>query len=200
MLTKDLCVNALPQTVKDAISVVKRLGLRYIWIDAYCIIQDSVEDKNKELAHMGEIYTRAYITLSAASAASVEDGFLQLRRPPRFWSDWGCRLEGWNSTRQWASFRAFPRLTVDYCGVGTVVLATRIRWIYPREPVEQRAWTFQEKQVSPRRLTFGLENLRWQCDGRVQIVGSCFHNFARSGGPAVLKPLRNSDSKKPVDM
>ena len=30
----------LPQTLKDAIKVVRQLGIRYLWIDALCILQD----------------------------------------------------------------------------------------------------------------------------------------------------------------
>lgn len=148
---------------------------------------------------MGDIYARVYVTLSAASAASVEDGFLQLRRPPPFWSDWGCRLEGWDPAGPSASFRAFPRLTIDYCGMGTVILATRLDWSYPKEPIDRRAWAFQEKHLSPRLLTFGLDNLRWQCDGSERIVGSCFHNLAQSGRPTFLKPLGNNESNKYVE-
>jgi len=40
--------SVLPQTLKDAISVTRSLGFRYIWIDALCIIQDSDEDKAAE--------------------------------------------------------------------------------------------------------------------------------------------------------
>ncbi|MCJ1249879.1 hypothetical protein MMC30_007105 [Trapelia coarctata] len=69
--------NKLPQTLADAIKVTRGLGLRYLWIDSFCIIQDSPEDKEVQLASMGNIYHNAYITIVAAKASSVEDGFLK---------------------------------------------------------------------------------------------------------------------------
>jgi hypothetical protein len=38
-------IDRPPQTLKDAVYVTRRLGIRYLWIDALCIIQDSPEDK-----------------------------------------------------------------------------------------------------------------------------------------------------------
>ncbi|KAF8161872.1 hypothetical protein BJ912DRAFT_935747 [Pholiota molesta] len=46
----------LPQTIADAILVANKLGLRYLWVDALCIIQDSAEDKVRELGAMAHIY------------------------------------------------------------------------------------------------------------------------------------------------
>ena len=49
----------LPSTFKDAIIVVRNLnelfGVVHLWVDALCIIQDSDADKQRELAHMGNI-------------------------------------------------------------------------------------------------------------------------------------------------
>lgn len=72
----DIGLSHLPEIVKDAILVTREPGLRYIWIDAHCIIQDSEEDKTRELTKMAEIYSCAHVTLSAASAANAENGFL----------------------------------------------------------------------------------------------------------------------------
>src|SRR5438034_4230296 len=35
-------VNAMPRTFRDAVLITRRLGLRYIWIDSFCILQDDV--------------------------------------------------------------------------------------------------------------------------------------------------------------
>lgn len=34
----------LPANFRDAITITRRLGFRYLWIDSLCIIQDSRED------------------------------------------------------------------------------------------------------------------------------------------------------------
>lgn len=39
-----ISLDELPKTFKEAIYLVRSLGICYIWIDSLCIIQDSVED------------------------------------------------------------------------------------------------------------------------------------------------------------
>ncbi|EGN94889.1 hypothetical protein SERLA73DRAFT_187983, partial [Serpula lacrymans var. lacrymans S7.3] len=63
-----LDIEKLPKTIKDAILSTCRLGLRYLWIDAFCILQDSRKDKNREIRQMRRIYRDAYVTIVAASA------------------------------------------------------------------------------------------------------------------------------------
>jgi hypothetical protein len=57
--------DPLPQTFADAVTVTKMLGLRYLWIDSLCIIQDSQEDWVHESAHMAKVYENAFVTISA---------------------------------------------------------------------------------------------------------------------------------------
>lgn len=163
LIEEGLCINSLPATVRDAIAITKRLQLTYLWIDAYCIIQDSEEDKNSELAHMAAIYGGAYITLAAASAASVEDGFLQRRENPKP-KDWCTLMTLPDGSKQ---ERVFPRLALDYCGIGTAFLAcpsVHRETLPVEEPVDSRAWIYQEKTLSPRVLSFRTETLQWLCN------------------------------------
>jgi hypothetical protein len=44
----------LPQNFRDAISITRELGVRYLWIDSLCIVQDSMEDWTAESARMGQ--------------------------------------------------------------------------------------------------------------------------------------------------
>lgn len=65
-------LNALPiqllsMTTQDAIRVTRALSIKYLWVVALCIIQYSAEDKSKELAVMGENYSRSVITIGAAN-------------------------------------------------------------------------------------------------------------------------------------
>jgi hypothetical protein len=43
----------LPKTVQDAIITTRKLKLRFLWIDALCILQDSEEDKATQSALWG---------------------------------------------------------------------------------------------------------------------------------------------------
>ncbi|KAH7346995.1 heterokaryon incompatibility protein-domain-containing protein [Pyrenochaeta sp. MPI-SDFR-AT-0127] len=67
----------MPKTIQDAVVVTRRLQVRYLWIDALCIIQDSVTDWSQEAKSMGTIYTNAYCTIAAHSAHHANDGFLE---------------------------------------------------------------------------------------------------------------------------
>jgi Heterokaryon incompatibility protein (HET) len=67
----------MPRTLQEAVTVTRRLGIRYIWIDALCIIQDDQNDWSREAAKMGEIYLNAYCTIAAHAAGHADDGFLE---------------------------------------------------------------------------------------------------------------------------
>lgn len=45
----------LPWTFQDAIQVCRQLAIRYLWIDALCIIQDNDDDKARNLSLMALI-------------------------------------------------------------------------------------------------------------------------------------------------
>ena len=47
-MEKSIPVEILPQTIRDAFLVARKLDIRYIWIDTLCIIQDSEEDWHSE--------------------------------------------------------------------------------------------------------------------------------------------------------
>ncbi|KAG9229366.1 hypothetical protein BJ875DRAFT_337721, partial [Amylocarpus encephaloides] len=48
-----------------------KLGIRYLWNDALCIIQDHAEDRNRELVKMHETYSGAAINILASSARNA---------------------------------------------------------------------------------------------------------------------------------
>lgn len=66
--------ETLPTTFKHAVEVVRFLGLRYLWIDSLCILQDSAQDWETELSNMGSIYRHAYINIAASSARDSSGG------------------------------------------------------------------------------------------------------------------------------
>lgn len=51
----DVPLDALAPTVRDAILLVQRLGFRYLWVDALCIIQGDAADWERESRKMAQI-------------------------------------------------------------------------------------------------------------------------------------------------
>lgn len=76
----ELALDSMPQTFKDAISTARALNMRFLWIDALCIVQPSAcgdnTDWNTEGPRMGTIYHGAVFTIAATCASSTDDGFL----------------------------------------------------------------------------------------------------------------------------
>jgi len=54
-----ISLEILPRTIRDAIQVTKQLGIRFLWVDSLCIVQDDGVDKDKEIKLMGGIYKNA---------------------------------------------------------------------------------------------------------------------------------------------
>jgi hypothetical protein len=74
--------DMLPQTLQDAILIVRWMGIEYIWIDCLCILQDSRKDWEHEAARMAHVYSNAYLTIAASRAEHSGKGFLGLRTIP----------------------------------------------------------------------------------------------------------------------
>lgn len=75
--TTGIDVYSMPATFQDAIHVAKKLEIRYLWIDALCIVQDGLDDWEAEAVNMCEIFAHAQVTISAASSTSSAEHFLQ---------------------------------------------------------------------------------------------------------------------------
>jgi hypothetical protein len=141
-LLLDMSKCNLSQTHLDAIQVTRGLGIRYLWIDALCIIQDSPADMMIDMPNMGNIYKNSTITIAASEAQSAHSGFLgTLKYPPTV---------------------PLPFLLPDG-SKETVWLSCR-RAIKPAKGyLDTRGWTLQESLLSPRKITFGYSEVLWQC-------------------------------------
>jgi hypothetical protein len=74
--------NDLPRAMRDAILVLCRLGLSYVWIDSLCIVQDSTEDWQHEAGQMADVYSNAELTLSATWVpVAARASFANVRTP-----------------------------------------------------------------------------------------------------------------------
>lgn len=79
--TGDLDIKKLSNTFQDAITVTRRLGVQFLWIDSLCIIQDDEDDWYQQAKIMEFIYAKAYCTI--AVSGKDQDGVLY-RSPAHF--------------------------------------------------------------------------------------------------------------------
>ncbi|KAL0931198.1 heterokaryon incompatibility protein [Colletotrichum truncatum] len=66
--------SALPRTIKDAIELVRKLGARYLWVDAICLVQNEPKDLSLGVNVMDQIYERSWLTIIAASGHNANAG------------------------------------------------------------------------------------------------------------------------------
>jgi hypothetical protein len=75
----EINIEDLSRNFKDAILIARGLKIRYLWIDALCIIQDSAEDWNQEAVHMAKYYRNASVMISALTSPGANQGILHSR-------------------------------------------------------------------------------------------------------------------------
>ncbi|KAK4450449.1 heterokaryon incompatibility protein-domain-containing protein [Podospora aff. communis PSN243] len=142
----DIPVHTLPRTIYDALVVTRGLDLRYLWVDAMCIVQDDSDDMAEQIGQMHAVYHNAYATISAATAAASKDGFLHPRTT-------------------YAPFLLRARLSTNT--FGTVLASPEPNVSRPLDtteyPLFTRGWTYQEHQLSPRLLIYTPLGLVFWC-------------------------------------
>ena len=149
-MLENIPLSCFPLTLRDGIAVTRGLGIRYLWIDALCIVQDDDDDKDKEIPQMRQIFSNAHCTIIAATAAHCHAGFLHVRDLP-----------------------PSVELCVPHPGLdvknGHIFLKEYDpdQWtLYDplEDPVNHRAWTLEERLLSPRRLVYSHNHVRWLCE------------------------------------
>ena len=72
-VTKSILITSLLHNFQDTVIVIIRvLGVRYLWIDSLCIIQDSESDWQRESSRMTEICRNSVANIAAEPAASCQ--------------------------------------------------------------------------------------------------------------------------------
>ena len=71
--------NQLPPVFAQAVRVTRALGVRYLWIDALCIVQDDLNEWRREAASMSEIYWNTICRLAVNDCKNPTESFF----PPK---------------------------------------------------------------------------------------------------------------------
>ncbi|KAI9656069.1 MAG: hypothetical protein M1821_005130 [Bathelium mastoideum] len=136
---------SLSPTFQDTIIAVLKLNIKYLWIDALCIMQDDTNDWTYEAAQMVGIYFNSYLNISADASRDGTEGLFRQRNP--------------NALRCFIVPR--EKNVVDRY---SFVLYTDRWWSsVEHSPLADRAWAVQERYLAPRVLHFADEEVHWEC-------------------------------------
>ncbi|KAF1811671.1 HET-domain-containing protein [Eremomyces bilateralis CBS 781.70] len=142
-LRKSIDPKTLSETFQEAINVTRFLGVRYIWIDSLCIVQDDDMDWMQESAQIKDVYSRALINLAASASTDGSGGLFRSRRPDL--------LPAFTTATSWPG--------KEHICVWNDTWSMEVR----DAPLNQRGWVLQEQLLSPRILHFGESQVYWGC-------------------------------------
>ncbi|KEY69346.1 hypothetical protein S7711_09739 [Stachybotrys chartarum IBT 7711] len=153
--TSYLPFEELPANFRDAITITRRLGVRYLWIDSLCILQDSPQDWEYESKMMASIYGRSTLTISAMASKGSKEGILSQKCPDPSATALTTTLQATSDNSSQVEITVEQR-NWDEESLSTLELYG---------PLSSRGWTLQESLLSPRQLFYGRSRIYWRCRG-----------------------------------
>ncbi|KAJ0419594.1 heterokaryon incompatibility protein-domain-containing protein [Aspergillus carlsbadensis] len=143
----------LSQTFQDAVWLVRKLGMQYIWIDSLCIIQDDIRDWQVESSKMASVYRNGHFTIAATQ--SRDD------------------VEICGKTPEGEEYHLYCRKVIDHHleYIGDTLPSPDGPEGHPSHvyyPVLTRAWVYQERMLSTRVIHFGRYEVFFECNTDIQ--------------------------------
>lgn len=136
----------MPKTFRDAVLIVQKIGLKYLWVDSLCIIQRGPghrHDWNRHVAEMEKIYEHSYLCIAASASENSTGGcFRQVQ--PCLRTPCSVRIDG---------EKTFMLELVDHGDVSSFQL-------------NQRAWMMQEYMLSCRIVHYSAYDVVWSVRSR----------------------------------
>jgi len=136
-------ISSLARNFKDAIHITRKLGVRYLWIDALCIVQDDEEDWIQEAASMYEIYNNALLVISASNSRHSETGML-FQRSACISRNFSLNAEGFEDlqiTHSQSYKKSFDE----------------------NSALSKRCWALQERVAARAVIHISFSALLWEC-------------------------------------
>jgi hypothetical protein len=133
--------NNLPLTIQDAILLVQKMDLPYLWVDSICLVQDDSEDVMSGIRMMDTIYEQSVFTMLVASGTHANYGIPGVGDNSRRITQEVCEIE--------------PELKL--------VLTLEMESLLKSSVYSSRAWTFHEYFLSYRRLVSVGDMCFFQC-------------------------------------
>ncbi|RDL31802.1 Uncharacterized protein BP5553_09204 [Venustampulla echinocandica] len=146
-LVHGISLGDLPRSFQDAVHTVRRLGIKYLWIDSLCIIQDSKKDWDIESSLMTYVYGGSMLNIAAAASNNCTGGLFQ-NRPSSYLGP--CQFSV--AIRDRASILRYQLYDENLWNAE-----------FETAKLNTRAWVVQERMLSPRTLAFTKTQLFWEC-------------------------------------
>ncbi|KAF2664344.1 HET-domain-containing protein [Microthyrium microscopicum] len=146
--------------IRDAMTLVRSIGERYLWVDRLCIEQDNASQKHDHIGQMDIIYRHSTLTIIALCATSADE--------PLFGIDKQALL---------------PAYAVDGSDDSTsMAFSSHPAVLFENSVYETRGWTFQERLLSPRCLFLTGSTAVFHCERghtskqweKLHMRNSCF--------------------------
>ncbi|GKT66334.1 heterokaryon incompatibility protein [Colletotrichum tofieldiae] len=160
-------IQNLPRMFRDAIAVVRKFSIKYLWIDSLCILQDSKDDWQVQSNKMHEIYTYSACTISATASLCPDEGLFRSRKPSQVLPGYikiGLPGDPGKKYDIWDEFYMERQI---------------------RGPLTDRGWVFQERHLSPRVLHFTSTQVFWEC-----FTADLCEAFPKFAPSSTMLPLR----------
>lgn len=198
---KGIPLSRFPKTFKDAISVCRSLGIKYIWIDSICIIQDSKQDWDIQGSKMDQVYSHCLLTIAADAAENGDSGFLEaperreLHKATRKIECSSPRGEkGEIFVRPWRQFGTIGGFGRHYNSWEPASLQAPQRLKQQGSYLLRRGWVLQETFLPARVLHFLPDEVTFKCaalshcECKLQTHGTIAHRPLDLEEPREITP------------
>lgn len=143
-------INQLPKTFFELVQIARHFSVKYVWIDALCIIQDSKEDWDAEASTMRMVYANSKCTIAASSSLDANGRLFR--------------------SRENGIARA-PYVTLSLIANGQqqrqqqLYIIEKDYWCKSLRagPLYKRGWVFQERYLSHHLLHFTDNQIIFEC-------------------------------------
>jgi hypothetical protein len=148
-LQSGIAVADLPQTFRDAITIVRSLGMELLWVDSLCILQDSEDDWRAESSKMADIYSGSTCNIAASASPSASAGCF-FERDDSFIRP--CTVDV--AQYMWKKNARFQIYDTQMFNED-----------FKTGPLRSRGWVMQEVLLAPRVMYFHRRQIWWECLG-----------------------------------
>lgn len=148
---KQIPIEVLPKTFRDAVTFTRELGIQYLWIDALCILQDDEDDWEKESSKMASIYQNSYLTIAATASNASNKRCFRPSKPSVIFKFANTAPNPPSSTIGSTDMLLYPETCISRA------------FLFDDAPLNTRAWTLQEMLLSCRTINFTKDQVFWHC-------------------------------------